>query len=199
MAIICFSTQFSGDLTVEVHDHTDFYLYRMNFPSRPPALDQSTLPAAILQSLSHPPTQIYKASRDYLLLYDNEEDILNLSVKDRALFDSVNLDPGGVCVTAPASSERRTSDSTVSIDFVSRFFTPQASILEDPVTGSAHCTLIPFWAQRLQKNLLVAQQVSQRLGTLSCELDEDRVWISGRAQTYLTGTIAAARVTDAPS
>ena len=69
---------------------------------------------------------------------------------DRQLFDQINLDPGGVIVTAIGDN----------CDFISRFFTPQASILEDPVTGSAHCSLIPFWAKRLNKKELYAQQVS---------------------------------------
>jgi len=115
----------------------------------------------------------------------------------------VNLDPGGVCVTAPASESRqvsslsragKTSTGSTKVDFVSRFFTPQASILEDPVTGSAHCSfLIPFWAQRLGKDSMVAQQLSDRVGTLYCQnvteecvLEQadcetrNRVFISGR-------------------
>jgi predicted PhzF superfamily epimerase YddE/YHI9 len=72
-------------------------------------------------------------------------------------------------------------------DFVSRFFTPQASIFEDPVTGSAHCSLIPFWSRRLNKKVLHAFQISERMGELFCEDKGDRVIISGEAKTYSIG------------
>jgi predicted PhzF superfamily epimerase YddE/YHI9 len=74
-------------------------------------------------------------------------------------------------------------------DFVSRFFTPQASILEDPVTGSAHCSLIPFWAERLGKNILKASQISERVGKLYCQNLGERVIISGKAKTYSMGSL----------
>jgi predicted PhzF superfamily epimerase YddE/YHI9 len=73
------------------------------------------------------------------------------------------------------------------VDFVSRFFTPQATLLEDPVTGSAHCSLIPFWANRLQKKKMNALQLSERGGQLDCEAIGDRVRIGGRAKTYMQG------------
>lgn len=110
------------------------------------------------------------------MVYDSETEVKNIKV-DRQLFDQINLDPGGVIVTAVGDN----------CDFVSRFFTPQASILEDPVTGSAHCSLIPFWADRLNKKDLYALQVSERIGTLFCEDRDDRVIISGRAKTYSIG------------
>ena len=88
-----------------------------------------------------------------MLVYRNEQEILDLQI-NRAQLDQINLDPGGVVVTAKGDH----------CDFVSRFFTPQATILEDPVTGSAHCSLVPFWAEQLQKNELDAQQRSQRGG-----------------------------------
>jgi predicted PhzF superfamily epimerase YddE/YHI9 len=85
----------------------------------------------------------------------------------------------GIIVTAP--------DETV--DFVSRFFAPRAGINEDPVTGSAHCTLIPFWAQRLSKTTLSAKQISPRGGELFCRLEGDRVAIGGRAAIYSRGSL----------
>ena len=100
----------------------------------------------------------------------------NISV-DRQIFDQINLDPGGVVVTAEGEN----------CDFVSRFFTPQASILEDPVTGSAHCSLIPFWSARLAKKQLSAIQLSDRVGTLECQDKGDRVIIKGKAKTYSVG------------
>lgn len=159
----------SGDLTVVV----DKDLYRMDFPSRMPTVD--TLPKNIEDSLNIKPREVLR-SRDYVLVYDNETDVRNIKI-DRQLLDQINLDPGGVIVTAKGDQ----------CDFVSRFFTPQASILEDPVTGSAHCSLIPFWADRLNKKELIALQVSDRLGTLFCEDKGERVVISGKAKTYSVG------------
>lgn len=159
----------SGDLTVLVEND----LYRMNFPSRMPI--KTTLPKNIEDSLSIQPKEILK-SRDYLLVYDSEEQIRNIKI-DRILFDQINLDPVGIVFTAPGDG----------CDFVSRFFTPQATIFEDPVTGSAHCSLIPYWAKRLDKDELYAMQVSERLGKLYCEDKGERVIVSGRAKTYSIG------------
>ena len=161
----------SGDLTVLL----DGELYKMDFPSRMPTF--ADLPEIIERSLSIKPKEVLK-SRDYVLVYDNETEIRNIKI-NRQLFDQINLDPGGVIVTATGHN----------CDFVSRFFTPQASILEDPVTGSAHCSLIPFWATRLNKKELIALQVSERIGTLFCEDKGDRVIISGQAKTYSIGNL----------
>lgn len=167
---ITFETQ-SGDLTVIVEKD----LYHLNFPSRMPIV--SKLPETIGKSLNIPPKEVYK-SRDYVLVYKTEQDIENIKV-DRQTLDQINLDPGGVIVTAKGAD----------CDFVSRFFTPQASILEDPVTGSAHCSLIPFWASRLEKNEMNAKQISDRVGELQCQYKEDRVIISGKAKTYSIGNL----------
>ena len=161
----------SGDLTVIVEN--DFYF--LDLPSRMPI--ESSLPENISKSLNIQPKEVLK-SRDYVLLYDSEDDIKNISI-NRQVFDEINLDPGGVAVTAKG----------VNCDFVSRFFTPQASILEDSVTGSAHCSLIPFWANRLQKNELIALQISERTGKLICTNKENRVIISGQARTYSIGNL----------
>lgn len=159
----------SGNLIVSA----DKDLYKMDFPSRMPIAD--SLPEIITKSLNIQPIEVLK-SRDYVLVYKNETEIRNIKI-DRHLFDQINLDPGGVIVTAIGDN----------CDFVSRFFTPQASILEDPVTGSAHCSLIPFWATRLHKKKLYAQQISERMGQLFCEHKGDRVIISGKAKTYAIG------------
>ena len=161
----------SGDLIVSVEEG----LYKMNFPSRMPS--KAVLPENILDSLSIKPEEVYKA-RDYVLVYKSESDIRNLNI-NRMRFDELNLGSGGVVVTAIGDD----------CDFVSRFFTPQASILEDPVTGSAHCSLIPFWAKRLNKSVFHAHQVSERMGTLYCEDLGDRVIIAGKARTYSAGHI----------
>lgn len=159
----------SGELIVEVENG----LYKMDLPSRMPIAD--ILPSTISKSLNIQPQEILK-SRDYVLVYQNETEIRNIKI-DRQLFDQINLNPGGVIVTAIGDN----------CDFVSRFFTPQASILEDPVTGSAHCSLVPFWSKRLNKKELYAQQVSDRIGKLYCEDRGDRVIISGQAKTYSVG------------
>ncbi len=161
----------SGDLTVLIEND----LYYLDFPSRMPIA--SELPEIIKKSLNIQPKEVYK-SRDYLLVYNTEQEIENIEV-DKRTFDKINLDPGGVIVTAKGENH----------DFVSRFFTPQASILEDPVTGSAHCSLIPFWSSRLEKNELNAIQISDRIGKLQCQNKKDRVIISGKAKTYSIGNL----------
>ena len=161
----------SGDLSVCVED--DFYF--LDFPSRMPV--PSTLPKPIEKALNVAPKEVYK-SRDYVLVYDTEQEIKNIKI-NRQFFDQINLNTGGVIVTSKGTN----------CDFVSRFFTPQASILEDPVTGSAHCSLIPFWAKKLDKKELSAQQLSKRGGVLNCLDKNDRVIISGQAKTYSVGKL----------
>jgi PhzF family phenazine biosynthesis protein len=161
----------SGDLTVLVENDW----YHLDFPSRMPV--ESSLPEIISKSLNIQPKEVLK-SRDYVLVYETEEDIKNITI-NRQFFDQINLDPGGVVVTAKGEK----------CDFVSRYFTPQSTILEDPVTGSAHCSLIPFWANRLKKNELSAMQLSERIGKLKCINKENRVIISGQARTYSIGNL----------
>lgn len=161
----------SGDLYVIA----DQDVYKMNFPSRMPVA--SSLPDIIIKALNIKPLEVLK-SRDYVLVYATEQEIRNIKI-EKSLFDQINLDPGGVIVTAIGDTS----------DFVSRFFTPQASILEDPVTGSAHCSLIPFWSNRLNKKVLTAFQLSERVGKLFCEDKADRVIIAGKAKTYSIGCL----------
>ena len=168
---IIFGTQ-SGELTVERENE----LLVLDFPSRMPC--PSTLPDVLMNGLNIKPKEVYKA-RDYVLVYASEDDIRQIK-PNREKFDRINLDPGGVVVTACGET----------VDFVSRFFTPQASIFEDPVTGSAHCSLAPFWAQRLGKSELTAMQLSQRCGKLGCVVTNNRVKIKGTAVTYMHGSIA---------
>ena len=113
-----------------------------------------------------------------MLVYDTENDIQNLKVST-SILEQIDLSPGGIIVTAKGNAS----------DFVSRFFTPGASVFEDPVTGSAHCTLVPFWADILGKNDLHALQISERKGELFCKLAGNRVFIKGTAVKYLQGTI----------
>lgn len=167
---IIFKTM-SGNLTVFAEND----IYYLDFPSRMPIA--SELPETIRKSLNIRPKEVLK-SRDYVLIYETEEEIVNIKI-NRQMFDQINLDPGGVVITAKGNN----------CDFVSRFFTPQASILEDPVTGSAHCSLIPFWSLRLEKKELTAIQISDRTGKLYCQDNGDRVIIGGEAKTYLIGNI----------
>ena len=173
---ILFSSK-SGQLEVGVKQGTGVNdgLYTLNFPSRKPT--PAPLPEIIAQSLSLQPRGVLKA-RDYVLVYDHEQDVRDIRI-NRQLIDQINLDPGGIIITAKGNE----------VDFVSRFFTPQASIFEDPVTGSAHCSLIPYWSEQLGKQEMDAFQLSERKGALHCVNAGERVLISGRARTYSIGNL----------
>ena len=158
-----------GQLSVSFENN----FYFLNFPSRKP--EKVSLPQEIKSALNIQPKEVYK-SRDYMLVYDNEQAIQDLQIH-RPTFDKINLGTGGVIVTSKGKD----------VDFVSRFFTPQATILEDPVTGSAHCSLIPYWSAVLSKTKLSALQISERGGVLSCENKGDRVLIGGQAVTFSSG------------
>ena len=162
----------SGKLEVSLNNGR----YLMDLPRRDPIA--ATLPDEIKNALNIQPKKVLKA-RDYLLVYENQKEIEDIVV-NREVFDQINLNPGGVIVTAKGDH----------CDFVSRFFTPQATILEDPVTGSAHCTLTPYWSNKFLKKRMNAQQISERKGELICELKKDRVEISGKAITYFEGYIS---------
>ena len=146
-------------------------MIELNFPSRVPV--ECEVPEALLKGINIKPSKILK-SRDYFLVYDNEEDIKKI-VPDFNYWNQ--LDVVGVVVTA-ASKE---------VDFVSRFFVPNSVIGEDPVTGSAHCNLIPYWAEKLGKTSMAAKQLSAREGDLKCELQGDRVTMAGKAVLYSKG------------
>ena len=161
----------SGELEVSLNNQR----YLMDLPRRDPIA--ATLPNEIKNALNIQPKKVLKA-RDYLLVYENQKEIEDIVV-NRKIFDQININPGGVIVTAKGDH----------CDFVSRFFTPQATILEDPVTGSAYCTLTPYWSKILNKIKLKAQQISNRKGELFCNLKKNRVEISGKSITYLKGHI----------
>jgi predicted PhzF superfamily epimerase YddE/YHI9 len=159
----------SGELGVDF----DGELYALDFPSRPPV---ECPPVPGLEAALGTPSDWLGKSRDHLVLYGSEDAVRALTPDFTALD---RTDVFALIATAPGSD----------CDFVSRFFAPRAGINEDPVTGSAHCTLIPFWAERLGKEKLFARQVSRRGGELWCELRGDRVRIAGRAVLYLEGSI----------
>ncbi len=146
----------------------------MDFPARAPT--PVPVSEAISDALGQAPSEVH-LSRDILAVYDDEASVRSLSPDQARL---AALDDGlGVIVTAKGDT----------VDFVSRFFAPKAGVAEDPVTGSAHCTLVPFWAERLGQSRLVAHQVSARGGELHCELRGDRVIMSGQCVLFLTGSI----------
>lgn len=168
LARLAFSTR-SGELAVT----RDGALLKMDFPARPgkPVAVTDALAAA----LGARPREAYMA-RDLLAIFDAESDVRSLR-PDFARIAA--LDAFAVIVSAPGDA----------VDFVSRFFAPGAGIPEDPVTGSSHCTLVPYWAARLGKDKLTAQQLSARGGDLLCELRADRVVIAGHVVEYLRGEI----------
>ena len=166
---VAFETM-SGTLTVS----RDGERLSMDFPSRPPT--PAAVPQALIDALGATPSEVHM-SRDILAVFDDEASVRRLTPDQAGL---LALDEGlGVIASARGDS----------VDFISRFFVPKAGIAEDPVTGSAHCTLVPFWAERLGKSQLIAHQVSRRGGELYCEHRGDRVIISGRCHLFLTGTI----------
>lgn len=148
-------------------------MLEMDFPSRPGA--PCPAPAALVHGLGREPEAVFKA-RDYVAVFPLETDVRALQPDFAPLR---TLDALGIVVTAPGSN----------CDFVSRFFAPAAGIPEDPVTGSAHCTLIPYWSQRLGKTELLARQISRRGGELFCRSAGERVLIGGKAVLYLRGEI----------
>lgn len=164
--VISFKTK-SGIL--EVRKKGD--LVELDFPSRMP--QPCVAPEALLEGINLPPLKVLK-SRDYFLVYEDEA-LISQIIPDFNLLNQ--LDTIGIIVTA-ASRE---------VDFVSRFFVPNSVIGEDPVTGSAHCNLIPYWAKELGKDTLTAKQLSQRGGTLYCENKGDRVTMAGNAVLYIKG------------
>jgi len=146
----------------------------LDFPSRPP--EMCVAPEALIRGLGRTTAQVFKA-RDFMAVFKSVDDVKNLQPNFAAL---KTLDCLGITATAKGDD----------CDFVSRFFAPAAGIDEDPVTGSAHCTLIPFWAGQLKKNKMFARQISRRGGELYCELAGDRVRIGGKAVLFLRGEIS---------
>jgi predicted PhzF superfamily epimerase YddE/YHI9 len=152
----------------------------LDFPSRPPvALADAELPPTLLAGLRGPHPDWIGKARDYFCVYPTAADVVALK-PDMTLLNQINVI--GIIATAPGDG---------GVDFVSRFFMPNCVLPEDPVTGSSHCTLIPYWAGRLGKNLLMAKQLSKRGGDLACTLVGDRVRIAGHAVLYLRGDIEA--------
>ncbi len=159
----------SGKLTVQ----RDGDLLAMDFPARKPA--PCAVPQLLRTALKKEPVAVLLA-RDYFVVYDNEQTVRSIQPDFELLRQ---LEALGIIITAVGDS----------VDFVSRFFAPKVGINEDPVTGSAHCSLIPYWSEQLDKKKLHARQVSERGGELFCQDLGDRVKIAGNAVKYLDGWV----------
>jgi len=170
IAEINFSTQKAGILKATAKDG----LYTLDFPARMPQACET--PEKLLPSLGISTAVEVLRSRDYFVVLPNEEAVRNAE-PDYTLMKE--LDTIGVIVTAKGHEA----------DVVSRCFYPGAGIPEDPVTGSAHCNIVPYWSEKLGKTKLFCQQHSARGGDLQCELDGDRVLMSGNCVLFLQGEI----------
>lgn len=168
---VSFKSRRRGVLTVERQAD----LLTLNFPTD--ALEKVDLSSELNACIENKnPVESYKGKTDFMLVFESERDIRELQP---ALNQISKLPARGLIVTAPGDK----------VDFVSRFFGPQSGINEDPVTGSAHTTLTPYWSKRLGKTELTAMQLSQRVGHLKCKLLGDRVEMSGQGKIYLVGEI----------
>jgi PhzF family phenazine biosynthesis protein len=167
----------SGELNVSMRPDG---LLELDFPARAPHLAET--PSLLTEALRQTPEAVFAADGEsgelhrWLAVFDKEASVAELAPNFTLM---QRLDGLGVIATAPGTD----------VDFVSRYFAPKAGINEDPVTGSAHCTLAPYWAKRLGKNQLQARQISKRGGELQCVMAGERVLIAGRAVTYLRGQI----------
>ena len=150
-------------------------LLAMDFPALPPWVCEE-IPADLLKGLDPQPAKVLQIKNNYFVIYENEQDVRRAK-PDFTLLEK--LHPFGVGVSAPGAES----------DFVSRYFAPSYGVPEDPVTGSLHCSLVPYWAERLNNPALHARQLSKRGGDLWCELRADRVIIRGSSVLYLRGSI----------
>ncbi len=167
---ICFETRSSGQLIVEKKDK----LFEMDFPARPP--DREIAIAGFNEMIGTVPAKVLGSQEDVFVVLDEEKSVRELRPDIAAL---AGLKCRGIIVTAKGECG----------DFVSRFFAPSVGVDEDPVCGSAHCVLIPYWAEQLQKKTLHALQVSMRGGEIFCEDRGERVGIAGEAALYMRGII----------
>lgn len=171
--VLTFYTR-SGELRVQKVGN----LLQMDFPQT------QTTPTThykeeVAKALNYTPfKEIRKAGNDVLVVFETQEDVAQLK-PNMSLLEQI--DCRGIICTAPSSEE--------GIDFVSRFFAPQVGVSEDPVTGSAHTSLVTYWSEKWQKNTFIAKQISKRTGILTLEKTENRVFIQGNAKLYMEGKI----------
>ncbi|MBN1634306.1 MAG: PhzF family phenazine biosynthesis protein [Ignavibacteria bacterium] len=168
--VINFYSRRSGKLRVKKDDD----LLTLDFPADENKKTDST--TDFDKCFNIKPVEVYKGKTDYMLVYDREEQIKDLIPDFREI---MKTKARGIIVTAKGDK----------VDFVSRFFAPQSGVNEDPVTGSAHTSLTPYWSKILGKKELTAVQLSERKGFLKCRLSGSRVEISGHARLYMTGEI----------
>jgi PhzF family phenazine biosynthesis protein len=162
----------SGLLTAERREGQ----IELNFPATPE--EPASAPPELMEALGITPEYIGRSKFDYLIEVDSEESLRNIR-PDFALLKTVPI--RGISVTSLATSP--------GYDFISRFFAPRVGVNEDPVTGSAHCTLGPYWSRKLAKNEFAAYQASERGGVLRVRVAGDRVYLGGRAVTILHGEL----------
>lgn len=167
---VIFSSLRSGTLKVKKNED----LLTLDFPTD--KIENTDLTPELLKCFNANPTEAFKGKTDYLLVFNNEQEIKNLQPD---LTSISKLKARGIIATAKGDE----------VDFVSRFFGPQSGVDEDPVTGSAHTTLIPYWADKIGKKELSAIQLSARKGFLQCKYLGERVEISGHCRLYLKGEI----------
>jgi PhzF family phenazine biosynthesis protein len=166
---VSFHTRSSGKLTVR----RDGDLLAMDFPAKKP-LPCPNPPTTLAEGLGAPPASVVQIEDNYFAIYESASVVRDIRPDFGAL---AKLHPCGVAITAPGDDS----------DFVSRYFVPSYGIPEDPVTGSTHCSLAPYWGERLAKKSLHARQISQRAGELWCDLRADRVIIKGNAVLVMRG------------
>jgi PhzF family phenazine biosynthesis protein len=182
--ILCFHTK-SGELTVEQHNNK----LMLNFPARPlvplPQAENAALWAQITTAIGKKPLELFHSVNNYFAVYASEADVRSLTPD----FMLLNKIEGVIGVIATAQGI-----AGGEYDCVSRYFCPNAGLPEDPVTGSAHCTIIPYWSQKLKKTTIRAYQASARGGELLCQFlpktaNGDRVTMAGNVVPYLKGEI----------
>jgi predicted PhzF superfamily epimerase YddE/YHI9 len=171
LGLVRFETRFSGALTVS----RDGSLLAIDFPALPP-WDCPVPPTTLIDGLGRSPATVMQIEDNYFAVYEREADVKSIRPDFRLL---EKLHPAGVAITAPGDDA----------DFVSRYFAPSYGVPEDPVTGSTHCSLAPYWAQTLGKTKLHARQISERGGELWCDVVANRVILKGSAVLTLEGTL----------
>jgi predicted PhzF superfamily epimerase YddE/YHI9 len=172
LTTIHFFAKALGNISVS---NSDSGYIEMSFPNKNPKVVDD-FPPALLNGLSIGPVNVLLNDQAYFVIYEHESDVLSVKTDNELL---KQLAPFDVVVTAKSDK----------YDFVSRYFWPANGGDEDPVTGSIHAGLAPYWAEKLSKTKLVAYQASKRGGKLICRIEKDRVYISGKAVQYLTGEI----------
>lgn len=170
---VVFNTEQVGQLVITKGDKG---LLTMDFPKRMPTELLEPIPQALLDGLTVAPKKVLRNQQAYFAIYDDEQVITAIQPDSQQL---KKLGDYGVAVTAPSSD----------YDFVSRFFAPNHGIDEDPVTGSIHTGLAPYWTEQLNKTMLTAYQASARGGKLFCQVQDERVIVQGQAVLYLEGVI----------